>query len=344
MHLLDSLTIYYEYQPRTIELYHGDLSNMPPEHAVDVLILSAVPGTYSPARGSVIRALNEKGVSVASLAKNKAIDLRENFSCWLSQEISDPPPGIHFKRVLCFEPPTRASAPALVGGIFQSLTPFVTGGMAIQSIATSLVASRTRLGLAVAEIIDVMLEAAVHWMRIGLPIEQIKIVEFDALKAAEAKGAFAVLKKRYAADVSQPAQSRRRYAHDLFISYAHENTVEAQFIVDELLQHKPGLRVFYDRQSLNTGAAWQQALFDALDNCEKVVAIYSPAYLASKVCKEEFNIALFRHRETNGETLLPIYLYSANLPTYMQLIQFSDCREGDKAKLRAACAGIAEQV
>jgi hypothetical protein len=40
------------------------------------------------------------------------------------------------------------------------------------------------------------------------------------------------------------------------------------------------------------------------------------------VCKEEFNIALFRHRESEGGVLLPIYLYTAELPTYMKLIQY----------------------
>lgn len=343
MRLLDSLTITYNDQPRTIELYHGDLADMPPEHAVDVLILSAVPESYRRSTRSVIGALGAKGLSVEALAKNKAIDLRANFACWLSNEVPAGLPGIHFKRILCFEPPDRENFPALVGDIFQSLMPFTVGDMPIQRMAISLLASRrSSINLPVPEVLEPLLDAAVHWMRIGLPVTQLKIVEIDPLRAAEAKGAFAVLKKRY--QLAAPAApQKRRYTHDLFVSYAHENSAETQFIVDELRRINPELRVFYDRQSLNTGAAWQQTLFDALDDCAHVLAVYSPAYLASKVCKEEFNIALFRHRE-EGDTLLPIYLYSTNLPTYMQLIQFTDCREADRAKLREACAALAARL
>jgi hypothetical protein len=33
----------------------------------------------------------------------------------------------------------------------------------------------------------------------------------------------------------------------------------------------------------------------------------------------------------------PIYLYAANPPTYMRYRNYFDCREGDKAKIQAAC-------
>jgi len=38
--------------------------------------------------------------------------------------------------------------------------------------------------------------------------------------------------------------------------------------------------------------------------------------------------------------LLPIYLYTADLPPHMKVIHFIDCREGDEAKLAAACEEI----
>ncbi len=70
----------------------------------------------------------------------------------------------------------------------------------------------------------------------------------------------------------------------------------------------------------------------AIDDCNKVLTFYSPSYLDSKVCIEEFNIALCRHRESEDPVLLPVYLYSASLPTYMRLVQFSDCREFNLGK------------
>ena len=62
----------------------------------------------------------------------------------------------------------------------------------------------------------------------------------------------------------------------------------------------------------------------------------STSHLASKVCKEEFNIAWVRSRETDRDIIFPVYLYSANLPTYMKYRSYLDCREGDPAKIEAA--------
>jgi hypothetical protein len=107
---------------------------------------------------------------------------------------------------------------------------------------------------------------------------------------------------------------------------------------------KPDIRLFFDQRELNAGAAWQYELYEALDDCRKVVTLYSPTYLSSKVCREEYNIALFRHREAHDGVLIPVYLYSTDLPTYMNLVQFIDCREGSKDKLRAACQEIIEHL
>ena len=41
-----------------------------------------------------------------------------------------------------------------------------------------------------------------------------------------------------------------------------------------------------------------------------------------------------------GDVLIPLYLYSAHLPTYMKLIQFIDCRENDTTKILDACREI----
>jgi hypothetical protein len=62
----------------------------------------------------------------------------------------------------------------------------------------------------------------------------------------------------------------------------------------------------------------------------------SPDYLDSKVCKEEFNIAWMRARETGQDTLFSVYLYTAQLPTYMKYRNYVDCREGDRPKLAEA--------
>src|SRR6185503_14519618 len=95
--------------------------------------------------------------------------------------------------------------------------------------------------------------------------------------------------------------------------------------------------VFLDIQSIDIGAAWQQRMFAALDSCRKIVALYSPDYVASKVCQEEFNIAWARSRKLSKNLIVPIYWVSANLPTYMEMLNYVDCREAQGHKLEEAC-------
>lgn len=335
MQLLDSLSVRHADSVRHIELYHGDLTTMP--EPVDLLIVSAFPNYYGTDRGSLITALHERGLSVKALAAHKAADLRQDFGCWLSQPIETP--HLPFRRILCFEPLTRGAPPEVVGDLFRALIPILSDDPSIRTVATPVVASGNQ-GVPVADMLEPLLEAAVHWLAMGLNIERLKIVEFVERKAYELKGAFAVLKRRHSAPA---VQMTPQYRYDLFISYASANRADVQPVVDYLHRKRPSLRIFFDQRELTLGAAWQQQIFEALDDCNKVVAFYSPAYLASKVCKEEFNIALFRHRETQN-TLLPIYLYSTNLPTYMHMIQFTDCREADPAKLRAAADAILQTL
>lgn len=109
-------------------------------------------------------------------------------------------------------------------------------------------------------------------------------------------------------------------------------------VVEELQQLRPGLQVFFDRMTLDHGSAWQQEVYEAIDASRRFLAMFSPSYLTSKICLEEFNIALHRRRDTGQEILFPIYLYSAASPTYMRaLVNYEDCREGDAGKLRQAC-------
>ena len=74
---------------------------------------------------SLIGALFQKGVSVYDLAQNKAVDLRQTCSCWLSSQVPATDPGIQFDRILCFEPLVRGDPPDVVGDIFRALTPFL---------------------------------------------------------------------------------------------------------------------------------------------------------------------------------------------------------------------------
>ena len=322
MRLLNELPVYYKDEKRYIRLYEGDLTKPGEATDVDLIVVSAWEGNYEPLDKTLIGALNENGLVVKNLSEDKEEDLREAFNSWISKPLppSDSLPS--YKRLLCFEPPDEKRPVEFIGDIFQGLMPFVGNPeYATDSVAMPLVASGVR-GAPPVGILEAILEAAVQWMAHGMPIHKLNIVEINAEKAALVNGAFEILKRKY----SRFSKPKRRFKYDLFVSYSHDDTKIVLPIIQALENERPEMEIFLDRQDLNAGSVWQQSLYDALDNCERVLAFYSPTYLSSKVCKEEFNIAVFRHRETPEGVLVPIYLLNAALPTYMKLIQFIDAR------------------
>jgi len=348
MELIDSIPVHHGGVARAVNLYTGDLAAIPAHEAVDVLVVSAFPNDYLPTRTSLIGALHRVGVSVADLARDKEVDLRSFSSCWLSRPIQTP--NQHFRRILCFEPAHRGAAPEVVGDIFRSIVPFATGTPPVRQIAMPLVASGDQ-GEPAEAMLEALVDAAVHWLAGGLTLDTIKVVlrESDATPALRATFARAKERPAQAAkstgESGEPVDSGQRsdsaHQFDVFISYCHKDKAAADELVAALKAHRPSIRIFLDRLELRTGSAWQQHIFESLDASRKVVCLFSPAYIASKVCTEEFNIALMRHRDVESGVLLPVYLRTAGLPGYMRMLQYEDVREGDSIKIAATAEKLA---
>ncbi|WP_372365703.1 toll/interleukin-1 receptor domain-containing protein [Candidatus Uabimicrobium sp. HlEnr_7] len=343
MELIDQITVYHNDEPRFIQLYQGDLTKISKEDAVDILVVSAFPGSYAPVTGTLIGALDEKGVWVGALAADKEADLRDSFSCWLSKKITSTRKNaeINFERIMCFEPKgDREQVPEVVGDIFQSLIAFLSNSDSLKNVAMPLVGTGNQQA-DLDSVLPALIEAAAHWLSLGLPVEHLKIAAYSQGSVNQAMEIFPQIKQKYHQQtLSNEKVVKDDYKYDIFISYSHQNTKEANLLVSFLKELDSKIRIFIDRKELNVGCAWQQQIYDALDSCHKVIALYSHDYLNSKVCKEEFNIALYRDRDTTENLLFPIYLYSTDLPTYMKVLQYLDCREGENAKLHNACKEI----
>ncbi|MGK7915324.1 MAG: toll/interleukin-1 receptor domain-containing protein [Prochloraceae cyanobacterium] len=333
MSLLDVIEVDCNGQIRRIELHKGDLTNLTSDDAVDILIVSAFPNDYTTTSTSLIGALFRKGISVKALSHEKLVDLRSAFSCWLSQPIIATNPGIQFRKILCFEPLFRGEPPDVVGDIFRALSPFLGDDPPIRTAAMPIVAAGDQ-GYPIQTMLRPLIEAAVNWMGIGLPLEILKIFAHSDQNAHQAATEFAKLKLKY----TPQKRSVGGFKYDVFVSYSHKNASPAEAIAKHLQQND--LKIYIDVQSLQKGAAWQPHIFEALDDCAKMVALYSPAYIESKVCQEEFNIAWTRSREEDTQIIYPIYWQSAHLPTYMKMLNFVDCREAQNDKLPEACADL----
>jgi hypothetical protein len=337
MELLETIVVMSGDHERRIGLYHGDLTRIPPGEAVDVLVVSTFPGDYSPTPTSLVGALYRAGISVGELASDKAEDLREDYGCWLSKTIDD---DHGFHQILCFEPALRGSPPEVVGDIFRCLMPVIEGGADISSIAMPLVASGDARWPRDA-MFTPLIEAAIRWLELGLRLDVVKVVERSPDKAAALHQTMTQLKVEYEGRnlLTGTGRGRDALAYDVFLSYSRDDQAAADFLAGELHADESRPRVFQDTLSLDPGVSWQQHIWEALEVCRKVVALYSPTYLISKVCQEEYGIARIRERNEGG-VLVPLYLTTAKLPAYIRLLDYIDCREADRDRLQAATVKI----
>ena len=359
MRLLDYVEIEVGENTPRIELYFGDLSAIPPEYAVDVLILSAFPDNYIAEPGSLIHSLHQQGLEVAELARDKEVDLRDYLDCWFSKELStEQKQQFNFHRILCFEPPPKIKKPSEeVGDIFRCLNNFVYDDD-INHVAMTLVATGKQKN-PVEEMLPALLDAAVFWIRKGLPVTSIKIVENNFKKATKLQSLFAEYKKKKILSAAQvknttamaprsgsESQSISTNGHiDIFISYAHKNKELVQHFVTSLKQKKSDIRLFYDDSSIPKGSQWLKEIADSIDRCKKVLVFISPEYVASLPCWDEFQCAKVRQYKTNQQILLPIYLLNyAALPTIFEIHNWMDCREGDKEKLLLTCNDVIKAI
>lgn len=101
--LLATLPVKSDVDTKKISVYRGDLTTIPDDHALDLLIISAFPNGYSPSPSSLIGALASKGLSVHQLAKQKLHDLRKVCNFWLSRRLEDTGGVKNISQLACFE-------------------------------------------------------------------------------------------------------------------------------------------------------------------------------------------------------------------------------------------------
>ncbi|MEO5682747.1 MAG: toll/interleukin-1 receptor domain-containing protein [Chitinophagaceae bacterium] len=179
-----------------IQLLQGDLSAIPKEHAADLLVISAYPGSYVPVEKTLIAALFNKGINVAAMAKKKAIDLRDQLGCWLSEPLSAAEQQkFNFEKILCFEPNLQTAEHATaVGNIFRCINTFAFNEN--NNIIAMPVLASGKQRVPVEKMLPAMLDAGIFWLESGLPLTCIKLVVFSDDQAIEALPVFVRAKQQ----------------------------------------------------------------------------------------------------------------------------------------------------
>ena len=100
MNTLNSKTIMTSQGEKTLSVHVCDIRNL--NENVDVMTVSAFYRDYNPVQGTLLEALNEKRIDVASISMDPEIDLRTQCNIWLSKEI-DASAQLPIKRIGCIE-------------------------------------------------------------------------------------------------------------------------------------------------------------------------------------------------------------------------------------------------
>ena len=374
MQLLSQIDIQRSQGNAFIQLLQGDLSAIPAEHATDILVMSAFPNEYIALKGSLIDALDDRGLSVEAMAKDKEVDLRNQLDCWLSKPLSPTDQQkFNFKRILCFEPGDKIKEPGeVVGDIFRCINTF-----AFDADKNTLVMPIIATGyqrIAMEKILPALLQAAYFWLQNGLPVKSLKLVVHSTERAAEALPVFDKFKSsievRYTAEtappqpplpkksnsffnriknkigkrlsinkaIETPVNIPAKKGYDYFLSYAHVHAKQVQYFVDELKAKKNSLSIFYDKDSIPPGGLWIQQISAAIQKADKVLIFLSPDYDKSPVCWDEFQCAKLMEYNRKESIIQTIYLYGykeTEMPLIMGIYSYIDCREGSNEKMGA---------
>jgi hypothetical protein len=335
MHSVDRITIQDGTHERSISFWQGNPADILPDDPVDLIIVSAFQNDYTPTRWSIIGALNRKGLSVRELAEDKAFDLRSTAGFWLSRPLPEETTAVGVKRILCFEPHFIGThAIEVVGNLFRGLFPFLSDAQ--DATAAMAVIATGALGEDPASMLRALVSAAFMWMKRGLPIRELRIMEQNPKRVATLTPVFAEIK----ATSNRAEDDRDGNRFHAFLSFSSHDAGAADKVAAALRVRFPNIRLFDYRLSIDNGSFWQDEIDRAIRVCLKMIPLLSPAYFSSPECREELGVGRLLHKRRNRSFLFPLYTRSlANqdeLPLWLQTITYIDCREADPDRLASA--------
>ncbi|XP_046575598.1 uncharacterized protein LOC124283650 [Haliotis rubra] len=350
LHKEDSIQLKTALGTSEIQLLIGDITQLQQDEASDIIFVSAFQGDYSTASpGTLIAALSRNlNISVQELARDKELDLRTNFHCWVSKPL---PHNVPYRRLVCFERARRAEGGTTaqqISTMFRAMTPIFNNEDT--TVITPLLATGDQ-GQSRVAVLKAMVDGACHWIKAGLPLRCLKIVLYAAdlsMRDIQAVELFKHLKKTWETqNLTLPEEDQ---SIDVFISHSNHDNHWADTVATQLTEIRPGLKVYKQQLQFSVNEVWQENVFHVMMQSVRIITILTPAYVESQECLEQFNIALCVNRLSIHHQICPMYVETvSSIPSYLQLVQYVECRqrkEGEVTKtlIKQACITILSSV
>lgn len=312
---------------RSLQICVGDVTDTALSGPVGMLAISCFPDDYLPKPNTIVGQLKMRGIDVAALAQDKAVDERVRWHTWISQPLLD---TSRFGRIACFEHGLFLKPHLVVGNLFRALTSFVLeGGKGeLDCVRVPLLATGDQQADK-SEMLEAIIRQAYNQLRMSLPVETVQVVLYSGWENLHELifNAAVIVKKVQ----DEWALTRLSHAplYDFFFSYRRIDRELINRILTGLRARRPELRVFLDQQVLAHGVFWKPELVGSIYNSQKFMCLISDSYVDSGECMDEFHAALScgRHRSNFLCPLLSLASRSVDeLPTVIRNVNLIDAR------------------
>ncbi|KAK6181428.1 hypothetical protein SNE40_009276 [Patella caerulea] len=338
-----------------VEFMCGDITKLPMEDKVDIVMVSAFPNNYSlSGRHTLMSALyHNLDLCVATLSRKKDVDLRRNFSCWVSSPLPDRLP---YRRLVCFERLAHGgSIGEQISKIYRAFTPVFNNQDT--TVITPLLATGNQ-GQPSRAVLETMVNGACSWILAGLPLRHMKIVIYSNnvneiyKRDAETVELFSKLKLKWEKIGKQKATFNVDIItkYDIYMSFSPNDQMVTNKVIKNLKQIQPKIKVYTEMIAFEKDDVWQEKIYEAMIKSKRIIVILSPAYIASEECLEQFNMALCCNRLKRKQIVAPFYIETIpTLPSYILLVQYVECRirrETDNldTMIQTACVKVQESL
>jgi hypothetical protein len=104
-----------------------------------------------------------------------------------------------------------------------------------------------------------------------------------------------------------------------FVSYSREDLEFVRRLVEDL--KSKGAKIWMDKTDLHPGQDWPAEVEAAVDGCQRMIVVLSPAAAASRQVTNEFMAAL-----EDGKIVIPVLFRDCKPPLQLRRLQYADFR------------------